>query len=240
MISALRKSIAQLEAPPPWGFLSAVNTAIIPIMGIMLATLLTLSALYDRSYAPLAAALLGSVVSVAYVFASRRHPADRAALRLEPGNMHWLLTLLLGVGFGIVVDLISITASGSFLPAQELQPIYFSSVPLDVLGWIVVVLFMLLAKPIAEELVFRGVFFPAARQYLGAWPGFIVTALAYTMYHYVIFASANSDIWYALSVPLLISLILNTFRAYTGSTQAVILAHMGITGFALVKLLVMM
>lgn len=239
MISALRKSIAQLEPPPPWGFLSAVNTAIIAIFAVMIGSLLTLSALYAQSYAPLASALVGSVVSIAYVLASRRSPENRAALRLKAGEMHWLLTVLLGVGFGIVIDLISITASGAFLPAQELQAIYFSAVPIDALGWVIVVLFMVLVKPIAEELVFRGVFFPAARDYLGAWPGFMVTALAYTIYHYVIFANERSDIWYAVSIPLLVGLILNTFRAYTGSTRSAIFAHIGITGFALVKLLVM-
>jgi membrane protease YdiL (CAAX protease family) len=103
---------------------------------------------------------------------------------------------------------------------------------------------MLIAQPLGEELVFRGVVQPVFRTILSAWPGLLVTALVYGLFHQLAYPPAYADIssqtalWYGLALPALQGVIFGMNRAVTGSTRAAIFAHAAFGLFALLKVFI--
>jgi membrane protease YdiL (CAAX protease family) len=96
------------------------------------------------------------------------------------------------------------------------------------------------AQPVAEELVFRGIALPALRQGFGAWMGLVLCSLAYGLFHQLAYSSPTNDatlVWYGLALPLLAGLFISGVRVYTGSTRAAIAAHMAFGLFAVLKAL---
>jgi membrane protease YdiL (CAAX protease family) len=74
----------------------------------------------------------------------------------------------------------------------------------------------------------------------GAWPGYILSAILYAVFHLLSFPPAGSDfngLWYGQILPFVAGLIFGAVRLYTGSTRAAILAHVGFGLFAIVKML---
>ncbi|MBC7814346.1 MAG: CPBP family intramembrane metalloprotease, partial [Burkholderiales bacterium] len=107
-------------------------------------------------------------------------------------------------------------------------------------AWVAAVLLMVLAQPIAEELVFRGILFPALRAATGAWAGLFLSALLYGTFHLLTYAPPQEGlvgVWYGLFAPLLAGLVIGGIRAYTGSTRAAIVMHVGFGIFAVLKAL---
>ncbi len=83
-------------------------------------------------------------------------------------------------------------------------------------------LFMLmgLMAAIAEETIFRGILQPTLQNKLGRWPGILVTAVIFAVFH----------IQYALALPLIVShictgLVLGLLRERTGTLWAPAIAH---------------
>ena len=106
--------------------------------------------------------------------------------------------------------------------------------------WLLAVLFMVLLQPLAEQLVFSGVFFPAAQQAFGAWGGYIFTALCFALFHYFVYGFPPvNGLWPSAWAPLLAGLVIIAVRANAGSTRSAIVAQMGFGLFALLKLLVL-
>ncbi len=240
-MSALLKRIGQLEPAPPWGVFSGINTAFVPLVALIAATLLALALLGETSYvATLIAWAFGAMITIAYVRATRRAPDDWAALRLGGWNTRLLISLLLGVGLAILVDIIALGVTGTFLPAPSLTVIYANRASANLLVWGLAMIFLLVLQPIADELVFRGVFFPIARQVMGAWGGLILTSVVYALFHYLAYADPTGDVWYSVVSPFLTGFLLGAIRANTGSTSAAIAAHIGFNLFALLKLLVLL
>jgi membrane protease YdiL (CAAX protease family) len=99
---------------------------------------------------------------------------------------------------------------------------------------------MVIAQPLAEELIFRGVLLSSLRGTIGAWPGYILSALLYALFHLITYGSSISDfnsLWYGQILPFIGGLIFGAVRLSTGSTRAAILAHVGFGLFAVVKIL---
>lgn len=235
------KRIGQLEPAPPWGFFGAVNTAFVPLVAVVAASLIALTLIREELYiTTIVAWVIASLVTIVYVQATRRAPEEQAALRLSGWNTRLLISLLLGVGLAIVVDVIVLAATREFLPAPQLIGVYLNRTSTSPVIWALLVLFLLILQPVADELVFRGVFFPIARQVMGAWGGLIVTSLVYAVVHYLTYTDPNGNIWYGLVSPLLMGFLLGAIRANTGSTSAAIAAHIGFNLFALLKLLVLL
>jgi membrane protease YdiL (CAAX protease family) len=237
MIASLIQRISTLEPAPPWSLFAAVNTVFVSLVAVIAGSLLALTLLDGQAFDTLVAWLIGLTLTIAYVWASRREPEDRAALRLSETRSRLLIVLLFSLGMAIAIDALVMVASGQFLPAAELISFYGTSP--GILSWILAWILMLIVQPIAEELVFRGVFYPTARHLMGAWGGFIMCVLVYAIFHYVAYSSPFTPVWYALVAPLLSGLVITGVRANSGSTRAAIIAHMGFGLFALLKLFVL-
>lgn len=219
--------------PPPWGLPSALSALVAALAAMIIGTLIMLTLLEGSSYAPLLGWILGSVVTVAYIWSAFRR--SRAFLHIAPTDARLFLILLFAVGMAFVIDLVDLGITGAFLPAPELGALV--GVEAGFAGWVAAILFMLVAQPVAEELAFRGVFFPAVRQVLGGWVGWLMSGLAYGLFHLIVYTSDPGNLWHSLGTPVLIGLVIGGVRASTGSTRAAIVAHIGFGVFALLKLL---
>jgi membrane protease YdiL (CAAX protease family) len=235
MFASLLRRLSQPEPAPPWGLFAAINAALVGLIAIVAGSFIGLTVFGAQPAALLTGWTIGSLATVLFVSLSRRQPDERAALRLEGGASRLYLVLLFSLGMAVVIDLIGLAASGTFLPAPQLIDLYNS--PESAFAWLIAVALLLVAQPVAEELVFRGMFYPAARARLGPWPALVLTAAVYMLFHYVAYARPGLPLWYALFAPLLAGLVLTGVRAYTGSTRAAIVAHAAFGLFALLKLL---
>ncbi len=206
---------------------------VVAIIAFIAGSILTLTLLEGNSLAPLLAWSVGGLVTTVYVWLSRRH--QRTALRLGPANARLFIVLLFAVGMAIVIDTLILALSQQFFPAPELVSLLFTDP--GVAGWLMAALFMIVIQPVAEELVFRGVVFPTARSLFGGWLGWLLNGLVYAVFHLILYTSGPATLWFTLVTPLLAGLFIGGVRAYTRSTGAAIVAHMGFGIFAIIKLL---
>ncbi len=237
-MSAIMRRIGKLETAPPWGFFTAINTAFAAfICFTIVGTPISLVLFADQPFDQLAAWSLGAVLTVFYVNFSRRN--DRESLKLETAQSRLLIVLLLSIGLAITIDLLGLLGNGQFLPAPELIKVMIARD--NILVWVIAILFMVLLQPLAEQLVFSGVFFPAAQQAFGAWGGYIFSALCFALFHYFVYGFPPvNGLWPSAWAPLLAGFVIIGVRANSGSTGSAIVAHMGFGVFALLKLFVLL
>lgn len=241
--------ISTLETAPPWSTLAALGGVVVSFAAIVIGTFIALALLNATQYTALVAWTIGAGLTIIYVFVRFGKPEQRAALRLGAGEnvvvvQQVFLMLLIGVGLSVAMDVVSGRVTSAFLPEPELMQLYTSvylnKVPISLLSWIFALLFMVVAQPVAEELIFRGVLLPSLRSAIGAWPGYILSALLYALFHLIAYGSSISDfngLWYGQILPFIAGMIFGAVRLTTGSTRAAILAHVGFGLFAVVKML---
>lgn len=237
-MTALLKRIAQLDPTPPWSLGAALLTFVAAFVAIIVGTFFGISFFgVETSYALLVGWSFSMALIVALVLQTRRR--DLPALRLAPPALPLPVILLIAFGFAVAIDLIGLAFTGVALPALELLNL---TAP-GLLDWVFAILFMLLAQPIAEELVFRGVLFPTLRDAAGAWGGLALNALVYALFHLLAYplstaAPTEISLWYSLLQPFLAGVVIGAIRAHSGSTRAAIIAHAAFGLFALLKLYV--
>ncbi|HEX2908127.1 MAG TPA: type II CAAX endopeptidase family protein, partial [Phototrophicaceae bacterium] len=196
--------LGQLETPPPWGLNAGLISVIAAFAALVFGSNLTLTVYCSApANAPYCQALnfavppsvwflgwtLGAIALVAFIFITRRTPAERAGLRLGGLDTSIFWVLLVSIGLAVTLDLIVIQfTTGALEP--ELQSLRQQQP--ETLTWMLAFLFMVLAQPVAEELVFRGILQPALRQNLGAWPGYLVASFTYAAFHLLAYSPATS------------------------------------------------
>jgi membrane protease YdiL (CAAX protease family) len=246
LIKSLVEKIMTAEASPPWGLAAALLTAVVAFVMIVAGTLVAAAWLGDASeqtlspFAQHVGWLMAAVLTAIFVLQTRRKPADRAALRLEAGTTPLPLVLFVALGLAMALDLLGLLLTGVFSQAPELTR--FSSEGAAFLQWGVVVVLLLVAQPVGEELAFRGVVFPSLRALFGGAGGWLLAAAMYGAFHFLAFAPGGAavgfaSLWYALIAPFFEGLIYGAVRAVTGSTRAAMFAHAGFGLFALAKFL---
>ena len=235
----LMKRIATLESAPPWSLGFALLTIVLSFVAVVAAVGFAEAWVGGRPAALLIAWALAGLVMAMFVFQWRRTEPDRAALRLAGPRVSLPLLIVLNLGLAMLLDLLSLAVTGQFVPLPELMPL--AQAPSDAFAWLFAVILILVAQPLGEELVFRGIAQPALRAALGAWPGLIAAALAYGAFHMLAYtpqyggANANALLWFGLILPALDGVVFGMNRAATGSTRAAILAHAAFGLFALIK-----
>lgn len=252
MLRNLFARIGRLEGAPPWGLGAAVSALVAALAALVLGSTLVLTVYCGTpSSAPYCSAVnfaappsvaflgwtLGAAVTAAFVWFTRRTPAERAALHLGSIETSAFWVLLVSVGLAVTLDLIIIQFMGRTVE-PELQSLRQPEV--NAVSWILAFLFMAVAQPVAEELVFRGVLQPALRQTLGAWPGYLLAAALYALFHLIAYSPAQPGadfLGYALLLPFVSGLIFGAVRLVTGSTRAAILSHAAFGIFAVLKVL---
>jgi membrane protease YdiL (CAAX protease family) len=253
MFSQLLKRIAAVEPTPPWSLAGAIGAMLASFLAIIIGSAISII-IGDSQYSLLLGWSLGAGLVIVFIWITRR--SDRYWSALWNGkeaaktdssptqNIFWYL--LIGVGLAIALDLIGRPIIGFIIPDPELLNL-FSYVqlygqPVVAFAWILVILFMVVLQPLAEGLVFQGLLLPSLRATMTSWPGFILSAVAYTMFHFVAYqqpsiASTTAVIWISIAQPLISGLIFGAVRIYTGSTRAAILTHVAFGVFAVIKLL---
>jgi membrane protease YdiL (CAAX protease family) len=239
--------IGALEATPPWSAFAALSSIAVSFAALVMGTFVALALLNDKQYTTLVAWTSGAVVTIIFIFVRFSKADERAALRLSGSSsttQQIFMMLLIGVGMSVALDVISGRVTGVFLPEPELLRLYNDTSlyqqPVSGISWIFAVIFMVAAQPVAEELVFRGVLLSSVRALIGAWPGYITSAILYAVFHLLAFTPAISNfigLWYGQILPFVAGLIFGAVRLYTGSTRAAIWAHVGFGLFAVVKML---
>jgi membrane protease YdiL (CAAX protease family) len=238
---SLLERIGTLEPAPPWGLGAAALTILVAFVAIVVGTAFALIWFEGQPYAELVGWVFGGIMIVLFVLQTRRSPKDRAALKLGAGGPSLLFVMFLCVGFALLFDLISLAVTGAFLPVPELLGVNLRAG--NVLEWVFAVAFMLLVQPVAEEMVFRGVTFPTLRSAFGAWPGLVMVAALYAVFHLLAFppdyanVTGITPIWYGLALPFLQGLVISAVRAHSGSTRVAIAAHVAFGLFAVIKVL---
>jgi membrane protease YdiL (CAAX protease family) len=252
-----RKLIARIsatESPPPWTVFSALSSVIAAFASVIIGTALTLITLNNSQYGPLAGWTVGAIFTIAFVLIRFRKPEEREALRLSAAKsgagllQEVFLMLLIGVGLAVALDVISARVAGTSPFEPELQRPFGEAAraasllidyPIVFISWIFAIAFMVIGQPISEELIFRGILLPSLRKATGAWPGYIVSALIFAVFHLLAYSTSISDfnsLWHGQILPFIAGLIFGAVRLYTGSTRAAILAHAGFGLFAIVKI----
>lgn len=255
-MAALLRRIGTLEHPaPPWGIIAALGTLVAAFALIVIGSTIAGLVFGQTPFSTLAGWSLGAIAMALFVnFTRNRTPQEREALginALENAPQTLLITLLLSVGVGMALDLLSIAVTGVSSAVPELLPFFGGqpgaavSVPFsaNVAGWLIAALFLVIFQPVGEELVFRGVIYPSMRHNLGAWAGFLMTAVFHAVFHLLAYTSQPQNtlpfLWYALALPFLTALYLNAVRANTRSTRAAIAAHVGLGIFAVLRAFVL-
>jgi membrane protease YdiL (CAAX protease family) len=239
---SLLVKIGTLEPAPPWGLGAVALALVIAFAAVIVGSTVALALFENQPFLLLAGWTLGGIITIASVLQMRRRPEDRAALKLDKSGASLLFIMFLCIGFALLFDLIGLAITGAFLPKPELLGVDLQAGGLA--AWVFAIAFMLLAQPIAEELVFRGVAFPVLRTMLGAWLGLIACAALYAVFHLLAYppdyvgVTGITPIWYGLALPFLDGLIISAVRAHTGSIRAAVAAHIAFGLFALVKALV--
>jgi membrane protease YdiL (CAAX protease family) len=254
-MAALLRRISTLDPIPPWGIVTAIGFLIAAFAVMVISTTITGLVFGQTALATVAGWSMGMVLLALLVTVTRnRTPDDGAALGLTRGgdSSRLILTVLLGIGVAITLDLIGlVVTSGVASPVAHLL-VFFGGSPgttvttpfsADVGAWIIAILFLVIFQPVGEELVFRGLIYPALRQGLGAWMGFLMTALFSAVFHLLAYTTQPQStlpfFWYAFLLPLLDALFLGAVRANTGSTRSAIAAHVGLGIFAVLRALLL-
>ena len=237
--NSLFSRIGAAEPAPPWGLETVALTLVVSFLALIVGTFAAVALVTEADFAPLLGWIIGAAFIILFIVQSRRR--DGEALRLNPSATPYPFILFIGVGFAIAFDILALGVSGAFLPMPELLGLNLADV--GVVDWVLAFAFMVIAQPVAEELVFRGVAFPALRATFGAWAGLIVTALLYAAFHLLAYGApageARATLMYGLIVPFLAGLVIGAVRAYTGSTRAAMVAHAAFGLFAVIKLIML-
>lgn len=226
--------LGEPEAAPPWSMGETIAALVAYALALtMLASGVALSGVASINAPIPPEALLfgwtvGLFVAAAFVFFTRqRSPQQRAALRLSSASLLPLpIVLLAGVAAALTIDLIAAAGVGSILPLAPLR-----GLGSDAGTWLLAAVFLLLAQPLGEGLVFQGLLLPRLRASLGPWAGWLLTGLFYGLLSFLIYGaqlSGADQIWYGLIAPLLSGLFLGALRVRSGSTRAAIVGQMGL------------
>lgn len=240
--------LAQLGTPdpaPPWGLGAVIISVGVLLAGLMLiGSVVALTWLPDQPYAALVGWCIGGLVGVAFVVQTRPRAKNAAALGLETAGPPTPFVLFLSLGIAIALDLVSAAVSGAFLAIPELYGLNLRAT--GIIGWLVVLVFMVLIQPISEGVILRGLALPALRSAFGGYIGLLLTAALSGMIHFVAYPPAYppentplTPLWYGLIAPGLAGLYFCIVRIRTGSTRAAIAAQAAFGLFAVLKLFVL-
>jgi membrane protease YdiL (CAAX protease family) len=237
MLRSFLARLAQPEPAPPWTSVNGLQAVVVAFMGILVGVNVLAAIFNLQSFIFIPGYIIGGLLALFFVWFTRRSPEDRAALRLQsPGNSTLVLIAFLSLGFALATDVLR-----RYQTVPELQ--YFDRTVTDFLAitqWALALLLMVIVQPIAEEIIFRGILYPALRVTFGVWTGIFACALAHAIFHFVSYSPAELDantLWVTLAIPYIDSLVLTVIRAHTGSTRAAIVAHAAFGLFAVVKLI---
>lgn len=241
------KKIASLEPAPPWSFYAALSTMVGLFLSMVIGAGVAQALFNNDPITPIFGWTVGAALAIMFVlFTRRRTQEEVAALRLEPDRTRLAIVALWCVGFAVMFDVIGLALTGDFWTTPELFSLFainpdnsLAVLDVSVVAWLIALIFMVFMQPLAEELVFRGVVYPAARSTLGAWTGYWMVVVFHTLFHVLAYLSIPptdfTRIYYAIIIPFLDAIVITAVRAHTRSTRAAIVAHAAFGMFMILK-----
>lgn len=224
-------NMGMAQPTPAWGMGDVLAGLLVLALAVLIlasgiASVLVGSPSFFTAGALVAGWSIGLGVVAGYVWLVRRRtPIERADLALESGLLPLPFVLLLGVAFGLTLDLAIFLGGGGFGRVAELRGLGVN-VPDVVLATVL----MVIAQPLAHGLLFTGVILPRLRASWGAWAGNIATMALFTVYHWGVYGvnlPAEQVGWYGIFFPFGLMFCLVMVRLRTYSTRATIIAHAG-------------
>lgn len=234
--------LGRVDFTPPWSLVSAALTIAFGMIMIIVGSTFAFVWIGEGTATAVVGWAVGCIFMALMVWQTRAK--DRAALMLNAPRTPLALILFISIGTAVAIDIVGLALTSAFLPAPELLGINLAA--LNVRDILLAVLFLVVAQPLGEELIYRGVALPAFRAALGSWLGLVVTAAVYGVFHWLSYPPAYNatygafaPYWYGLIAPILAGLYFGAVRILSGSTRAAIAAHAAFGLFAIIKLLVL-
>lgn len=135
-------------------------------------------------------------------------------------------SLVLGIVTAWVFDLLDVQAD-----QQGVADLVADSA--GVAGTIVVVLIVLIAAPVVEEILFRGVLLAALTRRFAVWPAITISAAAFAFTHLT-----DPNAIYAVPALFVLGLLFGWLAVRSRDLSGAILCHMGVNSLAVVQLFV--
>ena len=217
------------ETAPPWSTMAAFAALIGMFLALLLGSTVVEILLEDTPVVLLVGWSIGMALTVMVVASSRMRTGEEiTSMRLAPTEARLGVIAAWAFGFAVLLDLISwIVVGDRTLASAEL--LRFNSVDVNIFGWLVALIFLMVLQPLAEEMVFRGLMLPAMVTSLGAGTAFFGVAALHAIFHMAAYPPPADDttilIWYGVVLPFLDGLVFTAIRARTGSTRASVVAH---------------
>lgn len=174
------------------------------------------------------------VGSAAYLFAAatvleltrflairRGWPSLRVAVALWPSRL-WPIGIAAALATALASDGLSLLLGKPIVP-PEYRPIFANPA-----SGVLFALFTVAVPPVVEEVVFRGVLYPALAHVYGSVGGILLSAAAFGLVH--IFTYGLD--WYIVLLTTLTGAVLAVLRAYTGSLWPCVAAHAASNAYA--------
>ena len=163
-----------------------------------------------------------SVLELTRFLATRRGwPSFRAAIALRPSRL-WPIGIAAALATALASDGLSLLLGKPIVP-PEYRPIFANPASGVVFG-----LFTVAVPPVVEEVVFRGVLYPALARLYGPTGGILLSAAAFGLVHVFTYGLD----WYIILLTGLTGLVLAALRAYTASLWPCIAAHAASNAYA--------
>lgn len=138
----------------------------------------------------------------------------REAVALRPSRL-WPIGIAAAIVTALASDGLSLLLGKPIVP-PEYRPLFANPASGAAFG-----LFTVVVPPVVEEVVFRGVLYPALASLYGQFGGILLSAVAFGLVHVFTYGLD----WYVIMLTTLTGLVLAALRAYTGSLWPCIAAH---------------
>jgi len=244
--SRLTQRIAGKPSAPEWTVTDAGITLIVMAIALLLIGSVVTLTLDNNPTAPQTVSLLigwmvGLIITAIFVVVRwRRDKSQFDALWGGQSQRPLIVALVIGVGAAFTVDLVAAIGAGVLNAERFLSLAPLAGLSGDIGQLVIAALFLLVALPLADSLVFFGVIQPRLRASYGGWIGLLATAVLYAGLWYLVYGarlSGGLQVWYGFIAPLLLGLTLGVMRIWTGTLVGVLVTYLGITLSALVVLI---
>jgi membrane protease YdiL (CAAX protease family) len=220
---------------PFWGFAELLLVAALFLPAVWLGSLAVriasgyLHADSDRGLALLIAEFLGyAVVFVALWLLFARHGRPLLeSLAWIPQPFKTQQLVFLGIGLAVAIVIL-----GNLLGIPNVET-PFDKLLNDLPSRIGIAIFGVSLGPIIEELLFRGFLQPVMVDWIGVFPGILVTSMLFGYLH----LAQNAFIWQSGVLITLVGFVLGVVRHVSGSTRASAITHISYNALPFLTLL---
>ncbi|MCS7250990.1 MAG: CPBP family intramembrane glutamic endopeptidase [Anaerolineae bacterium] len=241
----------ELEPAPPWGIgLALMALAYFLMIQFMLGVLFfliywvllepaqPLEAVLERAatsgrFIGIANGLIYLFILLTVLAALRlwvRQPLGLALRLVPPVRIPLWATPLLALGLGVAIDAVTITMGRPVIP-ENIAPLLRGYDPLE---WISMGFLAVIVAPPTEELLFRGLLYPALAVRVGPMFSIYLVSLIFALFHLLTYGG-TADQWFWIAQAFVIGLTLTGLRARTRSLWPPILMHMTLNLYAMAE-----